>query len=148
MFDHFHARCLSIGLAIATSFSIAGVTDTVSAVELIVHAGVHDTHISRNQARAIFSARLSHWEDGKAIRVFVLPEETAIHHEFAKRLLDLYPYQLRDAWVRVISTGMGQAPIMVADESEMRRLVADTPGAIGYVGKVQGDDKIRALPIR
>lgn len=148
MFDHFHVRCISICLAIVMSLSIAGIADPVSAVELIVHAGVSDSSISRNQARAIFSARLSHWEDGKAIRVFVLPEESALHHEFAKRLLDLYPYQLRDAWVRVISTGMGQAPIMVADESEMRRLVADTPGAIGYVGKVQGNDKIRALPLR
>ena len=121
---------------------------SVEAVELIVHPKVPATEISRSYARLIFGARVARWEDGSAIRVFVLPDDAPLHQEMAKKLLDIYPYQLRNAWDRVIYTGIGQAPIEVASEAEMRRRVAMTPGAIGYLAKVQGNDNVRALPLR
>lgn len=118
------------------------------AVELIAHPSVPNHSLSQSQSRGIFIGRISHWEDGSAIRVFVLPETSAIHQEFAKQLLDLYPYQLRVAWNRIMFTGIGQAPVMLSSEAEMRRRVSETPGAIGYISKVQSNDKVRALPIR
>ncbi len=127
---------------------VAALVKAAPAVELIVHAGVPNSNISLAQARSIFGARISRWEDGSAIRVFVLPEESVSHKDFAKQLLDLYPYQLRNAWNRIIFTGIGQAPIMVTSEAEMLKHVSETPGAIGYIGKVQNNDKVRALPIR
>lgn len=148
MFGLIRLRGFTVSLGTAVCLGILGDAETVSAVELIVHPGVSNTQVSRNQARAIFSARLSRWEDGKTIKVFVLPEESSLHQDLAKQLLDLYPYQLREAWMRAIYTGMGQAPILVTSEAEMRRLVSETPGAVGYVSKVQSNDKLRALPIR
>ncbi|MDP2833178.1 MAG: hypothetical protein Q8Q28_07780 [Pseudomonadota bacterium] len=117
-------------------------------VELIVHPGVAAMEVSRPLARLIFGAKVTSWADGSRIRVFVMPDESPLHQEMAKGILDLYPYQLRAAWDRVIYTGIGQAPIQVANESEMRKQVATTPGAIGYVGRIYSNDKVRALPVR
>jgi len=116
--------------------------------ELIVHPGVAAMEVSRPLARLIFGAKVTSWEDGSAIRVFVLPDESLLHQEMSKGILDLYPYQLRAAWDRVIYTGIGQAPIQVANESEMRKQVASVPGAIGYIGRAQKNDKVRALLVR
>lgn len=118
------------------------------AVELIVHPSVPNLSLSQAQSRGIFTGRISRWEDGSPIRVFVIPETFALHQEFAKQLLDLYPYQLRVAWNRIMYTGIGQGPVMVASEAEMLRQVAETPGAIGYISKVHSNDKVRALPVR
>ncbi len=117
-------------------------------VDLIVHPGVAETEISRPLARLIFGARVTRWEDGSAIRIFVLPDESPLHQEMTKGILDLYPYQLRNAWDRAIYTGIGQAPVQVANEAEMRKRVASVPGAIGYIGRVLNNDKVRALPVR
>lgn len=117
-------------------------------VELIVHPGVPASELSRPLARLILGAKVTSWEDGTRIRVFVLPDESPLHQEMSKGILDLYPYQLRAAWDRVIYTGIGQVPIQVANEVEMRRQVAATPGSIGYIGRINNNDKVRALPVR
>ena len=117
-------------------------------VEIVVHPGVPAAEVSRPLARLIFGAKVTRWEDGSAIRVFVLSDESPLHQEMTKGILDMYPYQLRAVWDRVIYTGIGQAPIPVANESEMRKRVASVPGAIGYVGRVLSNDKVRALPVR
>jgi ABC-type phosphate transport system substrate-binding protein len=117
-------------------------------VELIVNQGVPVTSVSRPLARLIFATKVTRWEDGSPIRVFVLPDESLLHQEMSKGILDLYPYQLRTAWDRVIYTGIGQAPITVVNEAEMRRQIASVPGAIGYVGRVLNNDKVRALLVR
>jgi ABC-type phosphate transport system substrate-binding protein len=122
--------------------------DMAGAVDLVVHPRVPVNEISRVHARAIFAARVTRWEDGSPIRVFVLPDDAPLHQDMAKTLLDIYPYQLRSAWDRVTYTGIGLAPIEVGTESEMRRRVSSTPGAIGYLGKVQNHDGLRALLLR
>lgn len=118
------------------------------AVEIIVHPGVTTSEVSRPLARLIFGAKVTRWEDGAAIRVFVLPDESPLHQEMSKGILNVYPYQLRAAWDRIIYTGIGLAPIQVANESEMRKQVASVPGAIGYIGRVLNNDKVRALSVR
>ncbi|MEW5787387.1 MAG: hypothetical protein AB1899_05995 [Pseudomonadota bacterium] len=136
-----HSLFLGVALALVLTFP-------VHALELVVHPGVAEKTLERKQARSLFSGRVNRWTDGSPVRVFVLPDDQELHQELAKQVLDIYPYQLRAAWERMRYTGMGQPPITVASEEEMRRRVAETPGAIGYVGKVQNHDKIRALPLR
>ena len=45
-------------------------------------------------------------------------------------------------------TGTGRAPEIVADETEMRRKVATTKGAIGYLSSEKINDTVKVLPIR
>lgn len=134
---------------------LINVTPAVSAlqandsVEVVVHpsVGVKVRNLSRNSLRAIFGMRLRAWQDGSPIRVFVLPDEVPLHHLFAKEKLNIFPYQLRSAWDRLIFSGTGQAPFLVNSEEEMRVRVANTPGAIGYLKRVNIDDSIQILHV-
>jgi hypothetical protein len=65
--------------------------------------------------------------------VFVLPDGDPLHVEFCREQLGTFPYVLRATWDRLVYTGTGIAPEVVANEKEMRRRVAMTRGAIGYV---------------
>lgn len=115
-----------------------------AAVNILVSPDEAKTHLDRTLLRAIFTMRLRQWPDGTPVHVFVLPDRDAITDRFCREQLGTYPYVMRDTWDRMVFTGTGLAPTVVASEQEMRERIRNTPGAIGYV---HGDDasNIRGL---
>jgi len=118
---------LTIVLFLFTAFP------NVHAQEVVVHSSVLQENISRNTLRAIFGMRHRKWPDGVPIKVFVLRDDTSLHISFSKSILHVFPYQLRRAWDRQVYSGTGQAPNEVGSIEQMRKKVAVTPGAIGYL---------------
>lgn len=117
------------------------------AVDVIAHPSVASARLSVLHAKAMFSMRQTRWPDGQRAWVFVLPDAHPTHSAFSKEVLNLYPYQLRQTWDRQVYSGTGQAPIEVATEEEMLNRVANTPGAIGYVRKVNPHDPVRVISV-
>ena len=103
------------------------------AQDVVVHPSVRQTEISRNVLRAIFGMRLRTWSSGLPIKVFVLPDNDRQHIKFSKSILHIFPYQLRRAWDRQVFSGTGQSPQEVSSLKEMEKMIADTPGGIGYL---------------
>lgn len=98
-----------------------------------------DSNVSRSFLRAAFTMRARRWPNGQTVRVFVHKQDHPAHQQLCKTVLNMYPYQLRRSWDRLVYSGTGQAPVEVASESEMRAKVAQTPGALGYVLNSEGD---------
>lgn len=94
-----------------------------------------DTSFTRDELREIFFGRQTLWRDGTPLRVFVLPDQHPLHIRFSKEVLGVYPYQLRSAWDRMIYSGTGTPPAMVETLEQMKTLIKETPGAIGYIEK-------------
>ncbi|SDW23228.1 hypothetical protein [Nitrosomonas communis] len=141
--------CLFLVLLLISVIPTSNASQVDDSVEVIVHpsVSVQVRNLSRNSLRAIFGMRLRAWQDGSPIRVFVLPDEAPLHHLFAKEKLSIFPYQLRLAWDRLIFSGTGQAPFLVNSEEEMHRRVGNTPGAIGYLKRVNIDDSIQIVHV-
>lgn len=137
-------RCLFFLLSLA----ILLISPSSFAADVIVHPSVSEKELARYVVRAVFGMRVLKWPNGVPIRVFVLDDTTALHIEFAKEVLDVYPYQLRQAWDRLIYSGTGQAPTQVSSEAEMVNRVATTPGAIGYVKNGKASEDVRILLVR
>ncbi|PTQ95412.1 hypothetical protein C8R30_1142 [Nitrosomonas nitrosa] len=144
--DHWWCCILLLLILIGLSHDINS-AETSQSVETIIHPAVNIHHISRNSLRGIFGMRQRAWPNGLPIRVFVLPDDAQLHNQFAKEKLNIFPYQLRSAWDRLIFSGTGQAPFLVNSEEEMRARVASTPGAIGYLKRVNIDDSVQILHI-
>ncbi|HEB95133.1 MAG TPA: hypothetical protein ENI96_01720 [Sedimenticola thiotaurini] len=117
------------------------------AVELVVNPAVTETSLTQDKVRAIFNMRLLSWPDGTPVRVFVLKDRDPLHREFSKRVLQVFPHQLRRSWDRRVYSGVGQAPQQVDSVDEMRRRVAGTPGAIGYLPEDRIDDSVRKIDL-
>jgi len=128
--------------------AMQAITPLAGAAEIIVSPDVPVQSLSRSEARALFSMRKTRWPNGRPTRVFVLAEDSPAHQSLCKEALDLYPYQLREAVMRGVYTGVTQAPTHVESEEEMKWLVARTPGAIGYVTVMSKNDHVRTLSIR
>jgi len=118
-----------------------------SAVDVIANKSVSLNSLTLASARAIFGMRQVKWPDDAPIRVFVLPDDNAVHGALCKERLNLFPYQLRQSWDRLVYSGMAQAPNEVSSEAELLNKVAATPGAIGYVRKVKAHDPVKILNI-
>lgn len=116
--------------------------------EIIVNPGVTENTVSGNVLRSIFSMRLKTWSDGTKIRVFVLADDDQLHQIVAKEKLNVFPYQLRSTWDRLVFSGTGQAPIKVNSIEEMLAKVASTPGAIGYLWRANINETVNVLQIK
>ncbi len=77
-----------------------------------------------------------------------MPDEDHLHQSVAKEKLNVFPYQLRSAWDRIVYSGTGQAPNKVNSIEEMRAMVANTPGAIGYLWRANIDENVNVLEIK
>jgi hypothetical protein len=128
----------------------AGIAGATEPYEIVTHPGVKEKvlFLSKSSLRATFGMRLHAWPDGTAIRVFVMPDDAPLHAAFSKEKLNVFPYQLRSAWDRLVFSGTGQAPDTVSSPEEMLARVANTPGAIGYLTKSMISDKVNVLQIK
>jgi ABC-type phosphate transport system substrate-binding protein len=135
--------CLLLGL-----LYVAGNARAMEPYEIVTHSGVIEKTLSKSSLRAIFGMRLHAWPNGTPIRVFVLPDEVPLHIAFSKEKLNVFPYQLRAAWDRLVFSGTGQAPETVNSPEEMLAKVASTPGAIGYLTRSKMDGSVNVLQIK
>jgi ABC-type phosphate transport system substrate-binding protein len=117
-------------------------------LDIIVNPSVSASRLTLASARAIFGMRQVTWPDQQRIQVFVLADKHPTHVAVCKEHLNLFPYQLRQSWDRLVYSGMAQAPKEVASEAELINKVATTPGAIGYVRKVSPNDSIKIIAIQ
>lgn len=131
---------------LAICFSSAAPAEEVPVV--VVNSAANPQPIlSQSMLCAIFGMRLKKWEDGLPIKVFVLPDENPLHITFSKKVLGVFPYQLRSAWDRLVFSGTGEEPIKVQSEQQMRAIVGSTSGAIGYLSREMIDDSVQVLPL-
>jgi ABC-type phosphate transport system substrate-binding protein len=115
---------------------------------IIANKDVETEALSRSAARAIFGMRLHAWDDGEAVRVYVLPDDNVEQTAFAKACLSIFPHQLRRVWDRLVFSGIGQAPNVVQDSQNMLNAVATNAGAIGFLPRDMLNDTVRVLELR
>src|SRR5580658_9930048 len=136
---------LAVLLVLLSSLCVP-VLALAGSVEVIVNPAQAAVPIDRTLLRAIFTMRLRQWPDGTPVHVFVLPDRDDTTALFCREQLGTYPYVMRSTWDRMVFTGTGLAPIVVASEGDMRERVRATPGAIGYVRGAGTSDRRRILP--
>lgn len=152
--DQFSKHCfLKTGacLCFALTLCLWGGAAEVSAnehYEIVANPGVNEKTLSANSLRSIFSMRLKTWSDGTKIRVFVLSDDDQLHQIVSKEKLNVFPYQLRSTWDRLVFSGTGQAPIKVNSSEEMFARIATTPGAIGYLWRANINENVSVLEIK
>ncbi|CAG0956419.1 hypothetical protein ANRL3_00579 [Anaerolineae bacterium] len=138
----YHAKVLAI-LLLAMLYSLR----PAEALEIVVNRNVSTNQITHSELQAIFTMRIRAWSDGQPIRVFVLGDNAPEQIEFSKKLLDIFPYQLRRYWDRLVFSGTGQAPIELTSPGEMYNRVASTPGAIGYLPTEHIGNQVRIIKV-
>ena len=121
---------------------------TVDAVEVIMHPSVKESVLTTSQLRRIYTMRQIQWADGHRITVYVLPRQHALHLNFSKERLQMFPYQLDRIWNKLTYSGLGVAPITVDTPKDLLDAVRKTPGAIGYIESAKDVEAVNVVKIK
>ncbi len=113
---------------------------------VIVHPGVALESISAEGFKDIFLGRKTTWPDGSLVAVIV-PKSGATHDDLLGRL-DKSTEQFLIGWKKLVFTGRGFMPDMVAAEEALVALVARTPGAIGFADRAKITADVKVLPVK
>jgi len=137
--------CISIKFVIVLLFTLLPVH--VYSQHVIVHSENETTSLSKNTLKSIFSMRLRTWPDGTPITVFVQNPDSETHRKFCLSKLGVLPYQIQRTWDVLVFSGMGQSPIELANEIEMKQKIGQIRGAIGYVSNIREADNVIPISI-
>ncbi len=103
--------------------------DTVA----IINSTTSSNKISRADVRALFLMRTQRLADGSRVVLFLLPQDSRIHKEFVRQVLDMSPAQYYREWQRISNSGLAAHVQHVASPQEMVARVSRTPNGLGYV---------------
>ncbi|HKP57557.1 MAG TPA: hypothetical protein VJV78_12590 [Polyangiales bacterium] len=131
---------LLVALTLALGFVWVGESYATSeeALLVIVHAQSPVAQVSGYEVEALFTRGQTRWDDGTAVYPFSLPANSPPREQFDRAVLHLNPDQVGRFWLDRRIRGMGMPPKQVPTPTMMLQIVANLPGAIGYLPVVHG----------
>lgn len=107
--------------------------------DIVVVMGAGGAALSKDQLANIYLGRTF---DFKPVD---LPEGHALRDQFYKKAADRDPAQIKAVWSRIIFTGKGQPPAVVADAAAVKKAVAADPRGIGYIDRSALDASVKVV---
>jgi len=131
----------SVALALAT---LAG---AVAAPDLVVIVSARSTAplLRSDQVAAIFLGQAAQLPDGALVTPIDQPVGSMTRDEFYERVASKSPALLKAYWSKLLFTGRGQPPREVGGNAAVKKMVADTPGMIGYIDRSALDASVRPV---
>ena len=74
-----------------------------------------------------------------------LPESNATRNDFYKKATDRDSAQVKAVWARLMFTGHGQSPRVLADAAAVKKAVAADPKSVGYIDKADVDATVKVV---
>ncbi len=89
--------------------------------------------LSAYEIEALFTRAQTRWSDGTPVHPFSLPSGTPAREQFDRAVMRLTPDQVGRFWLDRRIRGLGMPPKQVPTTGLMVQIIANLPGAIGYV---------------
>jgi ABC-type phosphate transport system substrate-binding protein len=119
----------------------------VAEVVVITTAGSTVDTLSKTHIANIFLGRNHYLDDQLRVIAVDQAEGSAARKEFYEFILDWTPANLKAHWSKMIFTGRGKPPRQLSSDNEVKALVAENPGAIGYIQRTNVDSTVKILKI-
>lgn len=136
----FPAMLLGAGLALGAQ--------AADEVVPVVSAKSPVTTLSQAQIADIFLGKATRFPDGTLATPLDQNEDSPARERFYARFTGKSPAQVKAHWAKIIFTGRGRPPRQLPGGPEVRRAVAEIPGAIGYIDAGLVDSSVRVISLR
>jgi ABC-type phosphate transport system substrate-binding protein len=103
------------------------------------------TSLSKSQVADIFLGKTARFPDGTLAVPIDQEESSPARDEFYATFTGKSPAQIKSHWTKIIFTGRGQPPKAVSNSTEVSRLIAANPQAIGYIERSAVDSSVKVL---
>ena len=132
--------CLLANLA---SDSARAAEDDV--LDVIVHPSSPAMRLNGAEVEALFTRTQTRWSDGTPVVPLSFPTGTAIRDRFDQTVLRLDADDVGRFWLDRRIRGLGAPPKQVLNASLMLKVVANLPGAIGYVPLLRNRSGVKVV---
>ena len=103
--------------------------------------------LSRDQLSDIFLGRSQRFPDGRPAVSLDQPAASPAYADFYLLVSDKRPADIKAYWAKMIFTGRGQPPRVVAGDEQVKRTLSSSPNGIGYVDRQAVDDSVKTLTV-
>jgi ABC-type phosphate transport system substrate-binding protein len=131
-------RLGAIGLFVASA-AIAGASPVI-----IANKSLDKEKLDASTVKSVFLGKKVAWDTGGRVMLAVL-RNGAVADDFFKASVDMNTSGFNNLWRRLAMTGGGTAPKSFESEEELRKYVAETPGAVGFVDSANVDASVVVL---
>jgi len=101
--------------------------------------------LAMKDARRIFLKQTHEFPDGNKVQVAILDKQSSTRRVFETQVLKMSPSQINTYWAGFIFNGQNRPPREFATEDALKKWIAATPGALGYLDINEVDDTIKVL---
>jgi len=134
-------RRLGVLAVLFASLSMAG-----AAPVIIVNKSIEKEKVDAATLKSVLLGKKVAWDSGGRAILAVL-KSGPVADEFLKGAVDMSGSSFNNYWSRLAMTGGGTAPHSFEKEEDLRKYVADTPGAIGFVDSANVDASVAVLTL-
>ncbi len=125
------------------SISIVGIAQA----EVVVITNKASPDLTKEQVSDIYMGKLSTLPGGVAAVPHDLPESSAVREEYYSKLTGKSAAQVKSYWAKMSFTGKGIPPKEAPNSADMKKIIAASPGAIGYIEKSAVDASVKTVLI-
>ena len=131
----------------ATLALLAGVVCDATAAELVVIVSARSTApaLRNDQVAAIFLGQSAQLPDGANVTAIDQLVGSPTRDAFYASVAAKSPALLKAYWSKLLFTGRGQPPREVDGSAAVKKMVAETPGLIGYIDRSALDATVRPV---
>lgn len=115
-----------------------------AAPALIGNKNVAAEKLDAATLKSVFLGKKVAWDGAGRVTLAVL-KGGPVADEFLKGAVDMTASAFNNHWRRLAMTGGGTAPKAFDKEEDLRKFVAETPGAIGFVDSANADASVAVL---
>lgn len=115
-------------------------------IAIIVHPENHNEFDER-VTRQIFLGQIKSFPDGKEAKAFAVAGNEALRDDFITKVLRRNPHTMNAYWARMIFTAKATPPRELPSADAIKKMVANSPNAIGYINSSDIDNSVRVIAI-
>ena len=114
-------------------------------VVVVVSSKSPVTSLTAEQTAKIFLGKVFTFPNERTAFPIDQPEGSAIRDEFYSKVAHKNSSQLTAYWAKIIFTGEGRPPQLIAGDMAVRKAIANNPNAIGYIDKSAVNHSVRVV---
>lgn len=130
---------MSLGLVAWTGSAAVRPVVADGGFRVIVASSSAVSEMKRDELARIFLKKQTRWKDGKEVSPVDQSARSSVRAAFSRDVLAAEGLDkisaVENYWRQQIYSGRGNPPAVKTSDDEVRRFVAATPGAIGYVSE-------------
>ena len=116
-------------------------------VAIITHPGTQEIGLSKNKVADIYLGNIKSFKDGTTAKPVDQTKGSPLRTKFYRAILGKTETEMNRYWSKRKYTGKGKPPVVVISDEAVKELVANTPGAVGYIDGKSLDKSVKVILI-